>query len=56
MTKKNLMTEETKTNFSIFERAFYICYFVVAFIAGIILYPMSFLVSKEQHNFDGYDL
>ena len=56
MTKKSLMMQERQNSFSTFEKSFYILYFVVAFIAGLIVYPLSFIVSKEQHNFDGYDL
>ena len=31
-------------------------YFFVAMLAAIILYPLSFLVSKTHHESDGYDL
>jgi hypothetical protein len=56
MLKKSLMMKERQNSISIFEKSYYILYFVVAFVAGIILFPLSFIVSKEQHNFDGYDL
>jgi len=32
-----------------------IIYFLIAFLAFILLYPLSFLFSKSHFEYDGYD-
>jgi hypothetical protein len=42
--------------FSFFEMLYFMIYFLIAIIAGIILYPLSFLVKKEHYEEGGYDV
>jgi hypothetical protein len=36
--------------------AYIAIYLLVAFLAGMILYPLSFLLKKNHYEEDGYDL
>jgi hypothetical protein len=37
------------------EFIYMIIYFTIALLAGIILFPLSFLFSKPHFEYDGYD-
>ena len=45
-----------KTLMKTFEMVYAIMYFLIAVIAAIILYPLSFLFAKPHHEESGYDL
>ncbi len=45
-----------KTLMKLLETVYAIMYFLIAIIAAIILYPLSFLFSKVHHEESGYDL
>lgn len=42
--------------YSFFEMSYSVVYIIVALIAGIILYPLSFLAKKTHYEEDGYDV
>jgi len=42
--------------FSFLEMVYFMIYFLIAIIAGIILYPLSFLIKKEHYEESGYDV
>lgn len=44
-----------KTLMKTLETVYAIMYFLIAIIAAIILYPLSFLFSKVHHEESGYD-
>ena len=44
-----------KTLMKTLETVYAIMYFLIAIIAAIILYPLSFLFSKVHHEENGYD-
>jgi ABC-type phosphate/phosphonate transport system permease subunit len=44
-----------KTLMKTLETVYAIMYFLIAIIAAIILYPLSFLLSKVHHEESGYD-
>jgi len=37
------------------EMCWMIMYFAIAFLAFLVLYPLSFLFSKPHYEYDGYD-
>ena len=39
-----------------FEMVYVVIYFLIAVVAGIILYPISFLIKKEHYEESGYDV
>ena len=45
-----------KTLMKTLETVYVIMYFLIAVIAGLILYPMSFLSRKDHFEESGYDL
>jgi ABC-type phosphate/phosphonate transport system permease subunit len=45
-----------KTLMKLLETVYAIMYFLIAIVAAIILYPLSFLFSKVHHEESGYDL
>jgi len=45
-----------KTLMKLLETVYAIMYFLVAVIAAIILYPLSFLYKKDHFEESGYDL
>ncbi len=45
-----------KTLMKLLETVYAIMYFLIAIVAAIILYPISFLFSKVHHEESGYDL
>jgi len=42
--------------FLFFEMAYIAIYLLVAVLAGIVLYPLSFLLKKNHYEENGYDL
>jgi hypothetical protein len=44
-----------KTLMKLLETVYAIMYFLIAIVAAIILYPLSFLFSKPHHEESGYD-
>jgi ABC-type phosphate/phosphonate transport system permease subunit len=42
--------------FSFLEMVYVVIYFLIAVIAGIILYPLSFLSKKNHFEESGYDV
>ena len=44
-----------KTLMKTLEMVYVIMYFLIAILAGIILYPFSFLVSGSHYEESGYD-
>ena len=45
-----------KTLMKTLEMVYVIMYFFVAILAGIILYPFSFLIGTDHYEESGYDL
>ena len=45
-----------KTLMNILETMYAIMYFLIAIVAAIILYPLSFLFAKPHYEESGYDL
>ena len=45
-----------KTLMKTFEMVYAIMYFFIAIVAGVILYPLSFLSNKDHYEESGYDL
>ena len=45
-----------KTLMKMLETVYAIMYFLIALLAGIILYPLSFLSRKDHFEESGYDL
>jgi hypothetical protein len=45
-----------KTLMKFLEMVYAIMYFLIAILAGIILYPLSFLSRKDHFEESGYDL
>lgn len=45
-----------KTLMKILETVYAIMYFLIVLLAGIILYPLSFLARKDHFEESGYDL
>jgi len=42
--------------FQFIEMVYMMLYLLIAVLAGIILYPFSFLIEKNHHEESGYDL
>jgi hypothetical protein len=51
------MSKRKISPWSYLEPVFFVIYFIVAIVAGVILYPfMLFAKSKPYHEEDGYDV